>query len=690
MFPLPALAIAPARRTAGQAALARVALFLLLGSGVPARAGAQATAVHLDVPFVAQTVDLCGGAAAAMLFRYWGDTHASARQFEPLVDHRAGGIADTALVAAIRDRHWNADRVPGSIAALREELAARRPLMLLLEDRPGRYHYVVAVGADEHSVLLHDPTWGPDRRYSFETLQVAWKPSGFWTLRITPSSSLLPSPAAPPLVAPPRRARTTCDERLDAALDEIALRGLDHADAVLLPLAASCPDAAGPLREMAGVRFAQQRWLDASTFAAAALARDPRDAYAADVLGSSRFMRHDEAGALRAWNRASTPTLDTVKISGLTRTRYAQVTQALGLPVDGLLSADAFETARRRLQQFPMFTATRLSLRPLEDHYAAVDVAVVERGGPPRGVVPWAVAAVRAGLEREATVTSPGWSGQGETWTAGVRWWTRRPSASLAFAAPFTTGPRGVWRVDLGWARQTYGATTADDIREDRLTGRLGVASWVRPNLRLDASVSLDGWQKPSGHFRTIGVETAVDQRLWRDRVSLSANAGRWFAPGAQRPFGSAWAAVEARTSAEPRRFVLAATGGGSLASADSPLALWNGAGDGRGRTPLLRAHPLLDDGRVEGPVFGRRLVFASVEAQHWLARPSLVRVALAAFADAAQAADRLASARGLPRQVDIGTGLRVRPPGGSGFLRVDYAHGVRDGADRVFIGWQR
>ena len=75
-----------------------MALFLLLGSGVPARAGAQATAVHLDVPFVAQTVDLCGGAAAAMLFRYWGDTHASARQFEPLVDHRAGGIADTALV----------------------------------------------------------------------------------------------------------------------------------------------------------------------------------------------------------------------------------------------------------------------------------------------------------------------------------------------------------------------------------------------------------------------------------------------------------------------------------------------------------------------------------------------------------------------------------------------------------------
>ena len=46
-----------------------------------------------------------------MVFRYWGDRHADVQQFESLVDLRAGGIADTALVDAIRSRGWNAQRL---------------------------------------------------------------------------------------------------------------------------------------------------------------------------------------------------------------------------------------------------------------------------------------------------------------------------------------------------------------------------------------------------------------------------------------------------------------------------------------------------------------------------------------------------------------------------------------------------
>ncbi len=35
-----------------------------------------AASVALDVPYLPQTDALCGGAAAAMVFRYWGDRHA--------------------------------------------------------------------------------------------------------------------------------------------------------------------------------------------------------------------------------------------------------------------------------------------------------------------------------------------------------------------------------------------------------------------------------------------------------------------------------------------------------------------------------------------------------------------------------------------------------------------------------------
>ena len=180
-----------------------------------------------------------------------------------------------------------------------------------------------------------------------------------------------------------------------------------------------------------------------------------------------------------------------------------------------------------------------------------------------------------------------------------------------------------------------------------------------------------------------------IEQRLLQDRLSLAADASRWVRTASHRPFGAASVSLRARSAAEPRPFVLTATAGSAVASQASPPALWSGAGDGRARTPLLRAHRLLDEGRVDGAVFGRRLLYASLEAQHWLPRPGVVRLGAAAFVDAARATGRPEYARGRGGQVDIGVGLRVRPPGDAGSLRVDYAHGARDGANRVFIGWQ-
>ena len=138
----------------------------------------------LAVPFLPQTEALCGGAAAAMVFRFWGDRHADVQQFQSLVDARAGGIADSTLVDAIRARGWNTQRLDGSVATIREQLDAGHPLILLIEDRPLRYHYVVAVGRDDEHVFVHDPTWGPARQLVISELVRRWKPTGFWTLLV--------------------------------------------------------------------------------------------------------------------------------------------------------------------------------------------------------------------------------------------------------------------------------------------------------------------------------------------------------------------------------------------------------------------------------------------------------------------------------------------------------------------------
>jgi outer membrane translocation and assembly module TamA len=99
----------------------------------------------------------------------------------------------------------------------------------------------------------------------------------------------------------------------------------------------------------------------------------------------------------------------------------------------------------------------------------------------------------------------------------------------------------------------------------------------------------------------------------------------------------------------------------------------------------------LLEDGVIaleSSSAFGRSLSYGSVEAQRWFDKPLLARVGLAGFVDIARGSRR-ASGDESPAHLDVGAGLRVRIPGTAGVLRADLAHGVRDGANAVTLGWQ-
>jgi hypothetical protein len=71
---------------------------------------------------------------------------------------------------------------------------------------------------------------------------------------------------------------------------------------------------------------------------------------------------------------------------------------------------------------------------------------------------------------------------------------------------------------------------------------------------------------------------------------------------------------------------------------------------------------------------------------QRWLDRPALVRLGVAAFADAAVA--RRGEQRARVENVDVGVGLRVRLPMLDRVLRIDVARGLSDGAKALTVGW--
>lgn len=643
-------------------------------------------ALTLNVPFLPQTPALCGGAAVAMVFRYYGDRHADVQQFESLVDRGADGIASDVLVAAVRQRRWRAEALVGSIELLRERLAAGSPLVLLLEDRPGRYHYVVAVGADDAAIVVHDPTWGPFRRHPVADLTRRWAAAKNWALLIEPEKTIQQADTSPSLnesahstastsTTPPTR----CDRLLDEAVEEIGRSGLPAADTILARVMTECPRSAAPIAELAGIRFAQERWDDAEVLAKRAAALDQSYAYAWDVLGSARFVQDNAEGALDAWNEAGKPQIDSLVIDGLSRTRYSLVAQFAGLEPNTLLTARAYRLAERRLRELPDQLAVRVGYTPEPDGYAIVRVALAEKAAHPQ----WLTVGANAAIGREVRASLPGWSGQGEVWSGAWRWWPRRPRVALDFTAPEVGFLRGVSRVSGAWERQTYHAGAGQPVLETRSGGAFATADWLAPDFRYELTAGIDSWNDTR---RTGSVRAALQRRFLGDHLAVEAS-GEYFSPISEGPhFSSASVSGAFRTSRRDAGLVHTVRGGFDTASTHAPLALWSGAGDGMARPHLLRAHPLLVDDIVSGPAFGRSLLYVTAESTRWLASPRLIRLGLAAFADAADASRRLDD--GSVTHVDAGAGIRLRLPGaGNGTVRADYAVGLRDGQQRFSVG---
>jgi hypothetical protein len=142
----------------------------------------------------------------------------------------------------------------------------------------------------------------------------------------------------------------------------------------------------------------------------------------------------------------------------LTHIRYSTVAGQLDLPPGRLLTPRAYAQARRRLAEIPAQSDFRLSLRPLPEGNAQLNVTLLERPLVFDG--PWDVGSegIRALTRREITLDVASPTGNGEVWSAGWRWWEDRPRVSLAVTVPAAGGRPGVWRLDGFWEQQAYAA----------------------------------------------------------------------------------------------------------------------------------------------------------------------------------------------------------------------------------------
>jgi hypothetical protein len=626
--------------------------------------------IVLDVPFISQSEALCGGAAAAMVLRYWGERGLTAESFAHLVDRSAAGIRATALIGELRGRGWDATGIEGTEQLLRDQLVRGRPVMTLIEDRPGVFHYIVVVASTPTAVVFHDPARAPMRVISRDDFDRRWTAADRWMAVVVPGSRR-DAAAAPPV--PAIEPSAPCDQRVAEGIAQAQANDLSAAE-ISLTSALACPGSA-PLRELAGVRLLQRRWPDVESLAGAAVGADPTDAHAWRLLGTSRFVQNDRLAALDAWNRVSEPVVDLVTVAGLERTRQRIVEAQLGANAGDLLTRQSFLRARRRLETLPAAAAVRLEYVPVPGGLVELRATVNERGVPSDRWT-WAAIALTAGVRREIEYSVASLSGGGERLTAAWRFWPDRPKYSLVYAAPSPWG--GLWAATISAERQPF--DRPDLRRAERTTASLALSNWTTSTLHVAARAGIDDWS-PAGTMGRAGATLR-----WRspgDRVNGRLSADAWTGSSA---FAMLETGVTVRSSSERSGWSHLARASAGAVSRSVPLDGWPGGDTGHVRETLLRAHPLLDDGRLTTAQLGRRIVAGSVEVQHWWA-PPLLRIGAAAFVDAARVGSRLVP--GARADVDPGAGLRLAVPGISGTFRADVAKGLRDGATTFSVVYE-
>lgn len=686
--------------------------------GVTAGALGQAE-VHLllDVPYVSQTPELCGGAAVAMVLRYWGERDVFPQDFAPLVGAGDGGILTGALAAAVRGRGWEARVVPAgddpARTRIRSEIDRGRPLIALIEVGPRTYHYVVIVGGTDQEVVLHDPARAPYRVLPWAEFDRAWMATGRWMLLVLPPSGFHPggdpgndaARATSPSSAVADR--TPCDALVERGV-HLALAGDPRgAEQGLVAATGLCPNDPASWRELAGLRFSQSRWSEAHELARTAVRLAPEDAYAWQLVASSRYLMGDSMGALDAWNRTGEPRLDAIDIHGADRTRQPVVVRATGLRPRQVLTAEAFGRALRRLRDLPVASNARLRYEPVfieqDGGLAKVDVFLDERPRVPGGWLALATLGARALLLDEVRVEVAGPLGAGELGSAAWRWSAGRPRVAFRLALPSPQGLPGNVSLDGSWERQSYEATPSPDgatlLREERRRVGLHMADWSTSWLRWQTGAALDRLREYDGldehRFNArnyLAVESALDVRLAGDRLAVAASGG-WWAPfaGGDR-FGTGGLLAAWRSTDDASLPSWSAVTEIEVAGRAAPLALWPGAGTGQGRHGLLRAHPLVTtqegDDVLTGPAFGREVAHGSLEYVRPVGRALGNALSIAGFVDASRGWHRLNGLETSPLYVDAGFGVRVHAPRMGGAIRIDVARGLRGGGTTLSAGW--
>ena len=627
----------------------------------------------LDVPYVSQSELLCGGAAIAMIERWWGRRGVFAVDFASLVRESEGGIRTTDMSRVMSERGWKTHARSATAEFVQASLADSVPVIALIQVAAHRYHYVVIVGWDSAEVTYHDPAVSPSVRLVVRKFLQRWDGANHWALVARPSPVVATSvPTLPATPAVATLDSLPCRPWLDKAADAASLDHLDEADRFLGRAVVECTTEPLVLRELAGVRFRQRKLADAMRLAFEYARRAPADSLGWQLLASSRYLAGDVTGALEAWNVIGRPVIDLLRIDGSSRTRFRTLADAAGSEPGAVLTPTRLTLAQRRIADVPTLSSTRVSYAAVAGGAVEVRAVVAERPLVDPFPLLLAGGAIAAVFRREEVLQIRSPMKLGEVWTAQWRWQHADPRIALRVDVPARVGIPIVTSVLRSWETYRFSSGIPD---ERRSVSSASVGGWTSRNIEALLGTQFERW---SAHGDFLTVSAGGGLHAAQDRIAVVAVAEHAIAISDNTSFNEFRARISWTLPADRWSNTWSTRLGADAVSSHAPRGLWPLAGDGLARDIPLRAHPRIIDNVLPAARIGQRVVHGGVAADRPVGTIGPFALGAGIFVDAARVMSPGDGSSEARTYLDGGAGLRAGLTGAKwASVRLDVARGL-------------
>ena len=638
--------------------------------------------VALQVPYVLQSELLCGGAAIAMIERWWGRRGVYAEEFSYLVHRDSGGIFTADMPRVMRARGWDAEAISTTPSRSKQSVADSVPVIALIRVADNRYHYVVIVGWSETEVTYHDPAVSPFVTSDVSSFVRMWEGAHQWAMFIRPAqlATTTPLPSTPlvstPLVLTPLVSTSVVDSLpcrpfLDQAADAAASNQLDAADRFLAVAVTECPSEPLVLRELAGVRFRQGKQSEAIRLADEYLRRAPSDSLGWQLLASSRYLAGDTRGALLAWNAIGRPSIDLLRIDGTRHIRFRILAEAMNVTPQRVLTPSRYALAQRRITDIPALATSRVGYTAVAGGAVEVRSVVLERPFVEPLPQLLIVNAVRAAVRHDVLfrVSSP--LGLGELWTAHWRWESADPRVALRLDIPARIGIPGIVSLERSWETFRF----SDGIPGARQSASsLSFANWLRPDVEQLTGARFERWLG-IGDFIALSLGGALHES--HDRFLLLAESEHGIAlVGAS--YDRFRTRAELALPADRWSNIWSMRLGAIWNSPHTPTGLWSVAGGSLSGDMPLRAHPSIVDGVFPAARTARGIVHGGVAGDRSVTTLGPIALGAGVFVDGANVMSPGDGSRSANFYLDGGAGMTLGLAGTKWpAFRVDVARGL-------------